>query len=90
MGFVVLWLAEVWSKRQFGVKVGLTLGKNSLPIYIVHPLLLYYLKQWYVPATLREILFAILLYGVVCIVVPLFLARLAAKMRLSALLFGRG
>lgn len=90
MGFVVLWLAEVWSRKKFGVQALLELGKNSLPIYIIHPLLLYYLKQWYAPATLRDILFAILLYSVVCICVPLLLARLATKLRLSALLFGRG
>lgn len=89
-GFLVLWLAEQWEQRvKYGTRWLLYLGKNSMPIYIAHPLVLFFVKQGYRSSTLTGLVLATLLYGTTAIGLPLLLAWVASKLRLSALLFGR-
>lgn len=89
MGFLLLFVAEYGSARKVRTDWLVALGRNSMPIYIAHPLVLYYMKQLYHAETLKGIVLTILLYTLTTIGVPLFLAWLASKLRLSALLFGR-
>lgn len=89
MAFVLLWACERLSERGGFEKI-VTLGTNSMQIYLLHPLILLWLKGAYQGTTLFTLLVAFLSYSACAILLPLGFAWLAARLRLAPLLYGRG
>ena len=89
MAFVLLWASERLIERG-GFDKLIYLGTNSMQIYLVHPLILLWLKGAYQGTTLFTLLFAFVSYSLCAILLPLGFARVATRLRLAPLLFGRG
>ena len=91
-------LAVLWSekpKKFLLVPLWRLLGRYSLQIYLLHPVVLAIMSKevekhfisGFISAKLLVFLFVIRL--IACIFVPLLLARILEKLRLSSLFFGR-
>ncbi|HEY0074390.1 MAG TPA: acyltransferase [Abditibacteriaceae bacterium] len=97
-GFLLFCIAVLWSEKPrkfFLLPLWRLLGRYSLQIYLLHPVILAVMSKeiekhfisGFISAKLLVVLFMLRL--IACIAVPLFLARLFEKLRLSSLLFGR-
>lgn len=97
-GVLLFCLAVLGSERPkkfFLLPLWKLLGRYSLQIYLLHPVVLALMSRevekhfisGFISAKLLVVLFILRL--VACIAVPLFLARLFEKLRVSPLLFGR-
>ena len=89
MAFLLLWGAERWSQKG-DFRLLVYLGTNSMQIYLVHPLILLWLKGAYQGTTLFTLLFAFVSYTLGAILLPLGFAWIATRLRLAPLLYGRG
>jgi peptidoglycan/LPS O-acetylase OafA/YrhL len=90
MGFLLLWLTERLARKSGrGIDAIRFLGLNSMPIYLIHPIALYYLKQMYRGHNLTGLAISITLYTAGAIALPLLLSHIAGRLRLSGMLFGR-
>lgn len=96
-GIAVLWSERPKARLSWNLAIWRFLGRNSLPIYLLHPVMLavqqkliephFVNVRGYVPLKLLALLFVTRL--IFCIITPLFIARILEKCRLSPLFFGR-
>ena len=89
MAFLLLWGSERLSENT-DFQLLLYLGTNSMQIYLLHPLILLWLKGAYQGTTLFTLVVAFASYSLCAILLPIGFAWVVTRLRLAPLLFGRG
>jgi peptidoglycan/LPS O-acetylase OafA/YrhL len=90
VAFCLLAFARFLDRQDGRLAAGLqSLGVQSMPIYILHPLLLYFCTRITLPGNTLAYHGSILLIGIAAVAAPLLAFRTAGFLRVGHILFGR-